>query len=135
MHGFWVPGRQIVVVLPLAALGLAAVAARSRAWLIAVSALGVAGLVNWCWLALEASTDRRTLIVDFAETAAWPHRALRAILPAGWRSDAWTVPLLAVWAFVIVATAVLGWTVAGRVRSSRSTPRPDDRAPAPAGRR
>ncbi len=135
MHGFWVPGRQIVVVLPLAALGVAAVASRSRVWLIAVSALGAAGLVNWCWLALEASTDRRTLIVDFAETASWPHRALRAILPAGWRSDAWTVPLLAVWAFVIVATAVLGWTVSGRVRSSRTTPRPDDRAPAPAGRR
>ncbi len=135
MHGFWVPGRQIVVVLPLAALGLAAVAARSRVWLIAVSALGVAGLVNWCWLALEASTGRRTLIVDFAETAAWPHRALRGVLPIGLRPDAWTVPLLAVWAVVIVGTAVVGWTAAGRLRTGGSTPRPGDRAPAPAGRR
>ena len=31
MHGYWVPGRQIVVVLPLAALGLALVADRGRA--------------------------------------------------------------------------------------------------------
>lgn len=135
MHGFWVPGRQIVVVLPLAALGLAAVAARSKVWLIAVSALGVAGLVNWCWLALEASTGRRTLIVDFAETAAWPHRTLRSILPTGLRPDAWTVPLLAVWAVVIAGTAVVGWTAARRLRTSGSTPRPGDRAPAPAGRR
>ena len=40
MHGYWVPGRQIVVVLPLAALGLALVADRGRAWLTTTVVLG-----------------------------------------------------------------------------------------------
>ena len=31
--------------------------------------------MNWVWLAVEASTGRRTLVYDFAATASWPYRA------------------------------------------------------------
>jgi hypothetical protein len=110
MHGWWVPGRQIVVVLPLAALGLALVAARGRAWCAAVGALGALGAVNWLWLAAEASTGRRTLIVDFFDIAAWPYRALRGLLPDGLRGgSAATAAMLAVWALLLAVTATAGW--------------------------
>ena len=36
------------------------------AGLTVTAALGAVGLVTWCWLAIESSTGRRTLIFDFA---------------------------------------------------------------------
>ena len=110
MHGFWVPGRQIVVVLPLAALGLAAVAARSARWAAVTAALGAVGLVTWCWLAIESSTGRRTLIFDFASTAAWPYRAIRPLLPSGLDPTGADVALLAAWSVVALGTVWLGWS-------------------------
>jgi hypothetical protein len=119
MHGFWVPGRQIVVVLPLAALGLAAVAARSVRWATVTAVLGAVGLVTWCWLAVESSTGRRTLILDFASTAAWPYRAIRPLLPSGLDPTGADLALLVAWGALALGTAWLGWS-RGRVRSRRA---------------
>ena len=110
MHGFWVPGRQIVVVLPLAALGLAAVAARSVRWLTVTAVLGAVGLFTWCWLAIESSTGRRTLIFDFASTAAWPYRAMRPLLPSGLDPTGADLALLVAWGALALGTAWLGWS-------------------------
>ncbi|MDY7103791.1 MAG: hypothetical protein S0880_21620 [Actinomycetota bacterium] len=107
MHGWWVPGRQLVVGLPAAAILLACWAEVSARRLGAIAGLGVLGLVNWLWLAFEATTDRRTLIVDFADTAAWPYRLLAPLLPDGLRASATDDVLLVVWAVVIVAATVL----------------------------
>ncbi len=115
MHGWWVPGRQVVVVAPVAALGLAVVAARAR-WLLAtVAALGLLGAANWLWLARESSTGRRTLIVDFFDTAAWPYRAVRPLLPNGLHPTGASTVLLAAWAVALAASIVVGYRMA-RVR-------------------
>jgi hypothetical protein len=113
MHGWWVPGRQTVIVLPLLALGLVAVADFGTTWCAVVGGLGIVGAFNWLWLAVEASTDRRTLIVDFFDTAAWPYRAVRPILPAGLLGfDGRDGLLLAGWSVFVVATAWVGWRAA-----------------------
>ena len=112
MHGWWVPGRQVVVVAPVAALGLAVVAGRAR-WLLAtVAALGLLGAVNWLWLARESSTGRRTLIVDFFDTAAWPYRAVRPLLPNGLHPTGASTVLLAAWAAALAASVVVGYRMA-----------------------
>ena len=126
MHGFWVPGRQIVIVLPIAAVALALLADRSRAWTWAVAGLGALGAVNWVWLAVEASTDRRTLIVDFGATGGLavpgdpPDPPERPVPDGGSRA------LLAVCGVAAVVTAVAGWHVASRDQASVS-PRPPSR--------
>ena len=117
MHGYWVPGRQIVVVLPLAALGLALVADRGRAWLTTTVVLGAVGAMNWVWLAVESSTGRRTLVYDFAATASWPYRAIRAVLPDGLRPTGASVALLAAWAAIVIAMIVAGCRASDAPRS------------------
>jgi hypothetical protein len=127
MHGFWIPGRQVVVVLPLAALGLAVLAARARAWAVAIGVLGALSALNWLWLAIEASTGRRTLIVDFAATAAWPYRALRPLLPDGLQPDATTMVLLVVWGGLALASLIVGWVLGrglGRRPAAETRPLP-----------
>ena len=117
MHGYWVPGRQIVVVLPLAALGLAVVADRGRTWLTTTVVLGVVGAVNWVWLAVESSTGRRTLVDDFAATASWPHRAIRVVLPDGLRPTGASVALLTAWAAIVITLLVAGLRASDGPRS------------------
>lgn len=112
MHGWWVPGRQIVVILPVVAVGLALVADNGRVGRAAIAALGLVGVLNWIWLAVEASTGRRTLIVDFASTTAWPYRAIRAVLPDGLAGNGPSDALLAAWGAAVVATGFAGWRLA-----------------------
>jgi hypothetical protein len=109
MHGWWVPGRQVVVVLPVAVLGLAALADRARNWLVAVGVLGGLGAVNWLWLARESSTGRRTLIVDLFDTAAWPYRVVRPLLPNGLHPTGASTALLGLWATALAGTAGIGY--------------------------
>ncbi len=111
MHGWWVPGRQLVVGLPAAVVLLAAwIDDGAGPWRRRiVGGLGALGIVNWLWLAVEASTGRRTLIVDFAETGALPYRVLAPILPDGLRASSADDVWLAVWtALVIIVAAVVG---------------------------
>jgi hypothetical protein len=129
MHGWWVPGRQVVVVLPLAAVAVA--------WLVdrvplPVPAVVVAGLVaasNWLWLAVEASTGRRTLVIDFAATAAPAYRLVRPLFPDGMTASASSHVLLGIWTVVLLAVVVAGWRLPP-VRSGEAlTPTTDDRPP------
>ena len=117
MHGWWVPGRQLVVVLPAAVVAVAIALDHHRRLLVVTVLAGVAGAVNWVWLAIEASTGRRTLVVDFWTTAALPYRALRPVLPSGLRDDPVDVAVLVVWTIVVaVATGA-----AAAVRRHSST--------------
>ena len=54
MHGWWWPGRQIVVVLPCVVLAVAWWAAPSRAAVWAVAVLGAIGASIFVWLDREA---------------------------------------------------------------------------------
>jgi hypothetical protein len=95
MHGFWWPGRQLVVVLPVAVL-LVLRWAPTR--LLALGA--VAGAAVWWWFVLGDST----YVVH-------------------WRTHSWLRPLLvprnddvglAIWSVLAVALVALGWWLWGR---------------------
>lgn len=128
MHGWWVPGRQLVVVLPVAAIGIAWLVGRHPALARLAVAAGALGAANWIWLAAEASTDRRTLVVDFMHTAALPYRVWSPVLPSGLDATSGDDLLLAGWSIVLVAVAVVSWWWGGvsdpptPSRASRAAP-------------
>ena len=109
MHGWWWPGRQVVVVLPVAVVAVAMLADRLRGvrWLALGG--GVVGIFNWVWLVVEASTGRRTLIVDFEETANPAYQVWSALLPDHRHFEGGMVTLTVVWTAVVVAAGVWGW--------------------------
>jgi hypothetical protein len=113
MHGWWWPGRQVVVVAPLAVIVVAMAVDRLPA-LAPVLAVGtVLGALTWLWTALEAATRRRTLVVDFEQTANPWYRIWRLVLPDG-RDPAAAVDLfIAGWGLLGVIAVVLGWRWCG----------------------
>ncbi len=117
MQGWWSPGRQLVVVLPTVVIATAWFVARVRQALWALVALGAVGILNWMWLVVEASTGRRTLVVDFMQTANPIYRAWSALLPNGMTENGHDVVGYVVWGAVIAALAVWGW----RAGESEST--------------
>ncbi|MCZ7528115.1 MAG: hypothetical protein M5U14_18150 [Acidimicrobiia bacterium] len=119
MHGWWWPGRQVVVVLPAAVLAVAWWAARLRAarWLLP-AALAV-GAVTVAWLVGEVLLGHRTLIVDFEGTANPLYRAWRLVLPDGLREPGGTDALRALWLAAVALLAAWGWrTETARVAST-----------------
>jgi len=120
MHGWWSPGRQIVVIVPLVAIALAVFVAdvHPLRWVAVV--LGASGASNWVWLGIEATTDRRVLIVDFYETSAPVYRILSPLFAQGWPRTSDADAVLAVWSVVLVGSMVLaGWF--GRARRIEQT--------------
>jgi hypothetical protein len=119
MHGWWWPGRQVVMVLPCAVLAIAWWAARYRPARILV-AIGLAlGASTFAFLTVEVLTGNLTLIVDFERTANPIVHALRELLPDGRLVPAGTDALRVVWAFVLAALAVWGVASMGRRRPVR----------------
>ncbi|HYP23460.1 MAG TPA: hypothetical protein VEV43_07800, partial [Actinomycetota bacterium] len=107
MHGWWFPGRQVVVVAPLLVIAVAAWAARSRPRLLGAAGLGAAGVVSWAWLAQEALARRLTLVVDFYETSNPLYRAWSWLLPEYRAPTGATWVLHALW--IVAALAALWW--------------------------
>lgn len=110
MHGWWSPGRQVVVVTPLVAIAVAALIDRHPQWRWPAAVLGLMGAGNWIWLAVEASTDRRAIIVDFYETAAPGYRLVSWAFAQGWPQTAAADAVLAAWTVIVVMSMI----VAGR---------------------
>lgn len=86
MHGWWFPGRQLVLVLPLAVLAIAwwlgRLHGRAARWALGATALlGALGVWSYAWLAAQAWTGRLTWIVDFTTTADPWYQAWRTLLP------------------------------------------------------
>ncbi len=120
MHGWWWPGRQLVVVLPLAIVLIAHGVDRARATLAPVVAGSLVGTGAWLWLAVEASTRRRTIVVDFEETA-WPiYRLLRHTFPDV-RGSTGAMLWAGAWGVLVVALAVWGWRSVGRDQDARGS--------------
>jgi hypothetical protein len=107
MHGWWWPGRQVVVVLPAAVLGLA-VWADSRPRLLSVAALGVVGIINLAWVFVEGWRKQLALVVDFYETSSPLYRAWSRLLPdyIGLTTGDWV--LHALWVALAFAAALGG---------------------------
>jgi hypothetical protein len=77
-----------------------------------VAVLGAMGLANWMWLAVEASTGNRTLVVDFFDTANPVYRASAALLPDGALSSHLDVVGFVAWGAVLALLAAIGWSSA-----------------------
>ncbi|MGQ0742828.1 MAG: hypothetical protein ACT4OS_00515 [Acidimicrobiales bacterium] len=82
MHGWWWPGRQVVVVLPGVILAVAAWAGRSwagrRLWVVGTGLIGVA---TFGVVVVEGWLTRLTWVVDFTTTVAPWYRLWRNLLP------------------------------------------------------
>lgn len=133
MHGWWWPGRQVVVVLPLVVVAIAWVVDRVRPLVVPVAVLGVVGAATWCWTAFEAATRRHTLVVDFEQTANPWYRVWRHALPDGRSLGGDTDVRTALWWLVIAASMLVGGLLGRHVRGEQ----PDYELPVgpPAGRR
>lgn len=90
MRGWWFPGRQVVVVVPLLALpvlwwlGRLATRGCSRTTKVAIGAAAFAGFLgvgSYAMLVVESWRGARTWVSDFWETANPAVRLLRAALP------------------------------------------------------
>jgi hypothetical protein len=110
MQGWWWPGRQTVVVLPLAVVAVAWWAERlgvvGRRVLLALGLLGVAAYV---FLVVGVLGGHHTLIVDFDRTLDPFVRVARAAVPNGLVQDAGTWWGLAAWAGAL--TVLAAWAM------------------------
>jgi hypothetical protein len=110
MAGWWWPGRQIVVVVPLAVVAVAWWAERlgpvGRRVLLAAGVLGVAA---YGFLLVGVLSDHHTLIFDFDRTLDPFVRLVRGALPNGLNQDGAMWTLLAVWAAGLLGWAAWSW--------------------------
>jgi hypothetical protein len=109
MHGWWSPGRQVVVVVPLLVIAVAWWVAHARRVVPVLVALGAVGAWNWVWMVIEASTGRRTLVVDFFATSNPIYRLWSEVLPDGRVRSAYDVVGFVLWAVAMLALGLVGW--------------------------
>lgn len=85
MHGYWWPGRQVVVVLPLALLVvLWWLARRGMVARLVAAVLGIAGVIGYGWLLTQGHAGEITWTSVFSDagTPGTPlYQALRPLLP------------------------------------------------------
>jgi hypothetical protein len=115
MHGWWFAGRQVVVVLPLAALAVAWWTGRDRRRRLLLAVAGGFGVLAFGWLVAEGAAGRVTWAVDFAATANPLYRAWRLALPDYLAMSWWTWVLHVAWLAGLAAWAVM----AARPRKGR----------------
>ncbi|MFE3452265.1 hypothetical protein ACFXJ8_25420 [Nonomuraea sp. NPDC059194] len=88
MHGYWWPGRQLVVALPLAVLLVLVYLTKAPRPVKALAGLlGAAGLVTYGWLLADGLAGRITWVSGFEDTGSPVYQALRLVLPdyrQGW---------------------------------------------------
>jgi hypothetical protein len=110
MHGWWWPGRQVVVVLPLAVLAVAWWVAQVPRAAHLATILGAVGAFLWAWLLVDVvvAGDRR-LIIDFAETGNPFSQAWRLALPELRTPLGSDWARYAAWLVALAGAAVLGW--------------------------
>jgi hypothetical protein len=121
MHGFWWPGRQVVVVLPLLVLVLLLALRRlPRVAGVGVAALSVGGVVNMAALLAAGHAGRLTWVTDFWTVPSPVFQLLSRVTP-NYRSTHFMTGHL-VW------IVLLGLTAAVAVRATRAATRHTGRA-------
>lgn len=113
MQGWWFPGRQLVVILPLAMLALAWWVGGSGRRLSILLAAAAVGVVAYAWLAIEGSLGGLTWAVDFFETSNPLYRLWSGLLPDYLDVTARTRALHWAWVAVLWCLALAGWRAAG----------------------
>jgi hypothetical protein len=114
-QGYWVPGRQVVVILGCAVIVVAWWVTRVRAVRL-LTALGLLGVFSYLWLAVETSVGPLRLIVDWFKTANPFYRAWRWVLPDYVSPSMWTWPLHGLWVALLLSLLMLGWRWKGAAR-------------------
>jgi hypothetical protein len=109
MHGWWWPGRQLVVVLPFAVVMLAWSVDHVPNLRRVFVPLALIGVATWCVTTAEAIARRRVLIVDFDRTANPWYRLWHQFLPDGRRAGVRDDLVLVAWTVLLLWTAVLAW--------------------------
>ncbi len=136
MHGWWWPGRQVVVVVPCLVLAVAwwlGTVARWEAWRRPFLAATAFALLAWVWLLVEVQQGTSTVVIDFARTTNPLSRAWRLLLPDLRVLAAVDMARLGAWTVVIAVLAVRGWRhadpsgVAVRTGRARSAGAPAER--------
>ena len=110
MHGWWFPGRQLVVVLPIAVVLIGTWLDRARSWQrnVVVGA-GLFGVVAFVFLVVEGLSADLTWVVDFGATTNPLYRALTPAMPDYMAPTAKTWLLHGVWVAIALASIWMGW--------------------------
>jgi hypothetical protein len=123
MHGWWFGGRQVVAVLPLAALAVAWWTGRDRGRRLLLAVAGGVGVLAHLWLVADGAARRITWAVDATATTNPLYRAWRLLLPDYLAMGWWTWVLHGAWLVALAAWGVVGsgagqsWSPLRRLRS------------------
>lgn len=109
MNGWWFPGRQLVVVLPMAVLLVAAWVDEGRRRLPVLAVVGSLGLISFGFLLIEGLANQLTWVVDFGTTANPIYRTFSVLLPDYLASTTATWVLHGSWVVIVVVLGWLGW--------------------------
>ncbi|HJS71716.1 MAG TPA: hypothetical protein VJ858_03235 [Acidimicrobiia bacterium] len=109
MHGWWFPGRQLVAVLPIAILLIAAWADDLRRRLPAALFLGAVGVLAFAFLVIEGLAGRLTWVVDFGSTQSPVYQVISSLMPDYMTPTTATWVLHGIWAVVVVLLGWIGW--------------------------
>lgn len=123
MQGWWFPGRQLVVVVPLAAVAIAWWVRAGGPRLIVAAALGTVGVVAQAFIVTEGLLGRIAWVTDLQTTADPLYRAIRWVTPDYLVEDAATWPLHWAWTVALAVVAVWAW----RAERHRGAPVPGTR--------
>lgn len=106
MHGWWFPGRQVIVVLPCLVLAIVWWVDRidvPERWLWAAATVGAS---LYLWLIVQVLTTNTRLVTTFADLSHPWWRVVRHVLPDGRADRPLDSVLLAGWAIALVGAAV-----------------------------
>lgn len=108
-HGYWSPGRQVVVVLPLAALLVCDWAARGRARLAATLAAAGVGAATFGLLLRDGNAEDVTWVTRFEKVRSPAYQALRVALPDYREPGAATWAMHVLWVVTLSVVAMSAW--------------------------
>lgn len=108
MHGWWFPGRQLVVVLPAVVVVVAQWADSTRVRLAVSAVLGSIGVGSFAFLLSEGLAGRLTWVVDFASTTYPPYQVLAPLLPDYMATSPSTWIRHAVWLAGLIGLLAIG---------------------------
>ncbi|MFP3914901.1 MAG: hypothetical protein ACLFWM_08495 [Actinomycetota bacterium] len=109
MHGWWFPGRQLVVVLPISVLLVARWADTSDLRLGVTALLGALGVVAFGFLLGEGLAGRLTWVVDFGATANPVYGLYAPLLPDYMSPSPATWIRHSLWAVGLAGLVAVGW--------------------------